>query len=152
MTGFVPGDGEAGFTSVSFMLMMLVMVVAVGGISVDLWHVVAEHRDVAGVVDGAALAGAAAVDRDGLRADPTMVRLQPEEATTRACDYLRSYGRVSLCPGPEADVVVGPDTVTVTVRRSVGLTLLQILSGLDPGADTSPIEVGATATARVASR
>ncbi len=152
MTDPVGAENERGFTSVSFMLMMLVLLVAVGGISVDLWHLVAEHRDVAGVVDGAALAAAGAVDQEDLRRNPPKVQLQPDQAMARACDYLQANGGVNLCPGPDAEVVVGPDSVSVTLRRSVNLTLLRILSGLDPDADTSPIELGATATARVASR
>ena len=145
------GD-DRGFTSVTFMVMMLVLVIAVGAISVDLWHLVSEHRDVAGVVDGAAISAAGAIDEDALRADPPFLRIHAEKAVARACRYLQANGGVGLCPGPDAEVLVGADTVSVTMRRDINLTLLRIFSGLDPGADTSPIEVGATSTARIATR
>ncbi len=152
MTDPVVGENDGGFTSVSFMMMMLVMVIAVGGISVDLWHLVAEHRDVAGVVDGAAIAAAGAIDEDALRGDTPFLQIHAEKAVARACAYLEANGGVSLCPGPDAEVVVGTDTVSVTMRRDVNLTLLRVFAGFDPGTDTSPVEVGATSTARVASR
>lgn len=143
---------EQGFTSVTFMVMMLVLVIAVGAISVDLWHLVAEHRDVAGVVDGAAISAASAIDEDALRLDPPQLQIDADRAVDKACSYLQANGGVGLCPGPDARVVVGTDTVSVTMRRNVSLTLLKIFSGLDPGADTSPIEVGATSTAAIATR
>jgi uncharacterized membrane protein len=143
---------DRGFSSVTFMLMMLVLVLAVGAISVDLWHLVAEHREVAGVVDGAAIAAASAIDDEALRLDPRRVQIDAGRAVARACSYLQANGEAGLCPGPDARVVVGTDTVTVTMRRDVNLTLLRIFSGLDPGADTSPIEVGATSTAGIATR
>ena len=144
--------GDRGFTSVSFMLMMLVLVIAVGAISVDLWHLVAEHREVAGVVDGAAIAAASAVDEEALRSDPPRVQIDGDRAVARACSYLQANGGVGLCPGPDARVVVGTDSVSVTMQRDVNLTLLKVFSGLDPGADTSPIEVGATSTAGIETR
>jgi uncharacterized membrane protein len=134
------------------MLMMLVLVIAVGAISVDLWHLVSEHREVAGVVDGAAISAAGAIDEEALRLDPPRLQIDAERAVDRACNYLQSNGGVSLCPGPDARVLVGTDTVSITMRRAVNLTLLKILSGLDPGVDTSPIEVGATSTAAIATR
>jgi len=145
-------ERDGGFTSVTFMLMMLVLVVAVGAISVDLWHLVAEHREVASVVDGAAISAASAVDVEALRRVPPMVQLQPDQAVQRACSYLQANGGVGQCPGPDAEVLVHVDSVSVTMRRRVGLTLLGIFSGLDAEADTSPIDVVATATAALASR
>jgi uncharacterized membrane protein len=145
-------EPDGGFTSVTFMLMMLVLVVAVGAISVDLWHLVAEHREVAGVVDGAAISAASAVDVEALRQVPPMVQLEPDQAVARACSYLQANGGASPCPGPDAEVVVGTDAVSVTMRRHVNLTLLRIFSGFNLDADTSPIEVGATSTVRIASR
>ena len=152
MRGCLNFERDGGFTSVTFMLMMLVLVVAVGAISVDLWHLVAEHREVASVVDGAAISAASAVDVEALRRVPPMVQLQPDQAVLRACSYLQANGGVGQCPGPDAEVLVHVDSVSVTMRRQVGLTLLGIFSGLDAEADTSPIDVAATATAALASR
>ncbi len=140
-------QGEDGFTSVNFMLMMLVLIIAVGAISVDLWNLVAEHREVAGVVDGAAISAANAVDREALRQNPPQVRLRPDLAIARACSYLQTHVGVGACPGPDVRVLVEGDMVSVTMRRDVGLTLLRVFSGLNAALDTSPIGVMATSTA-----
>jgi len=152
MTGYQILQRDGGFTGVTFMLMMLVLVVAVGAISVDLWHVVAEHREVAGVVDGAAISAANAVDVELLREVPALLQIQPDQALARACSYLQVNGGVGSCPGPEAEVVVGVSAVSVTMRRQVKLTLLRVFAGLNPEGDTSPIEVAATSTAGIAFR
>jgi len=143
---------DGGFTSVTFMLMIVLLIVAIGAISVDLWHLVAEHRDVAGVVDGAAISAAGAIDTEALRNDPPLVQLQPDWATARACSYLITNGGVNACPGPDVEIVVNAGNVSVSMRRPVNLTLLKVFSGLDPAVDTSPIQVAATSTARVATR
>ena len=143
---------DRGFTSVSFMLMMMVLIIAVGAISVDLWHLVAEHREVAGVVDGAAISAANAIDEGALRLDPPFLRLRSGEARGRACNYLLEYGGVGACPGPNVDIDVYVDTVSITMRREVSLTLLRVLSGLNPDVDASAIEVAATSTAGIGTR
>lgn len=152
MNEFARWETDDGFTSVTFMLMLLVLIIAVGALSVDLWHLVAEHREVAGVVDGAAISAASAVDTEALRGDPPIVRLQPDQAMLRACSYLQANGGIGTCPGPEVEIVVGLDAVSITMRRHVSLTLLKIFTGLDPEANTSAIEVGASSTASIASR
>jgi hypothetical protein len=144
-------EGDGGFTSIAFMLMMLVLIVAVGAISVDLWHLVAQHRELAGVVDGAAISAASAVDLEALRRDPRVVQIQPDRAVARACSYLQDHG-AGPCPGSDAEITVDGDTVSITMRRKVRLTLLRVLSGLSSGADTSPIEVTVSSTASIASR
>lgn len=63
MNLFARLEHDDGFTSVTFMLMLLILVVAVGALSVDLWHLVAEHREVAGVVDGATISTARSTRR-----------------------------------------------------------------------------------------
>jgi uncharacterized membrane protein len=143
---------DRGFTSVTFMLMLMVLVLAVGAISIDLWHLVSEHREVAGVVDGAAISAAGAVDESALRVNPPVLQIDGEKAAARACQYLRTRGGVGACPGPGAEVVVGADWVSVTMSRPVDLTLLRLFAGLSPDADSSPIEVSATATAAIATR
>lgn len=147
-----PFEDDGGFTSVTFMLLLMVMVFAVGAISVDLWHLVSEHREVAGVVDGAAISAAGAVDEAGLRRQPPVVQIDGAEAIVRACRYLQARAGVGVCPGPNADVIVGVDSVSITMRRDVDLTLLKLFAGLAPESDPSPIEVVATSTAAIATR
>ena len=141
---------DQGFTSVTFMLFLMVLILAVGAISVDLWHLVAEHREVAGLADGAAISAAGAVDDEALRREPPVVQIDGVEAIARACRYLQTRGGIGACPGPHADVVVGVDSVSITTRREVDLTLLKLLAGLSAGADR--IEVAASSTAAIAAR
>lgn len=146
-------DPDAGFTSVTFMLMLMIMILAVGGISVDLWHLVAEQRRIAGIVDGAAVAAAGAVDVAAFRETPDLPPvLDASRAMARGCDYLREHGGISVCPGRDADVVVEGGTVTVTLRRDIHLTLLKLFAALDPRTDTSVVEVAASATVGIATR
>ena len=143
---------DGGFTSVSFMLLLMVLILAVGAISVDLWHMISEHRAIAGVVDGAAISAAGAVDQTLLREQPPALEIEAAEAVGRACRYLQERAGIGACPGPDVDVVVGPGSVSITMRRDVNLTLLKLFAGLSSDADTSPIEVSATATAALATR
>ncbi len=147
------GDGrrsEAGFSTPLLVLMLGFMVLLLGGLSVDLWRVLAEHREVAGLVDGASIAGSTAIDLDFVRDNPSVPEppLLPELAIDRACRYLEDHGDITACPTPDAEVVVAADTITVTVTRDVELTFLAALVTLDPSADTSPIRVSAEGVGR----
>lgn len=137
---------EGGFSAPVMVLLFAVMILLLGGVSVDLWRVLAEHRRVSGVADGAAISGATAIDTSLLYADPNAAPALAERAVVdRACSYAVRSGVVASCPGEDAMVVVSDDSVTVTLRRDVDVTLLSLLSLA--GGDVSPIEVGAVATA-----
>jgi hypothetical protein len=112
---------------------------------VDLWRVVATHRRVTGLVDGAAIAGATAVDEARLYADPDLEPVLEElEAIDRSCDYLARNGVDLTCPG-EIEIEIGTVDVTVRYTRDVDVTLLRLLSLA--GGSTEPIAVGSTSTA-----
>ena len=139
--------GERGVSAPVFIVLIAAMVLILGGISVDLWRVLAEHRKVAGLVDGAAIAGVTGVQTDQLYEQPELDPvLDPEETVFRVCDYLGRNGVTLTCPG-EVSIVVVDDTVTVGFAREVEVTLLQILSLA--GGNTDPIEVGSVSTAVV---
>jgi hypothetical protein len=136
---------EAGFSAPVFILFVALLVLLVGGVAVDLWRVVATHRRVAGLVDGAAIAGATAVDEERLYSDPDLEPwLDEQEAVARACDYLVRNGVDLTCPG-EVEVAVGTFEITVAFERGVEVTLLRLLSLA--GGSVEPIAVGSTSTA-----
>lgn len=145
MTGERSVRSESGFSTPVIVVLIAMMVLLLGGVAVDLWRVVAEHRKVVGLVDGAAIAGATAIDEErlyaGLDIEPT---LDDVEAVARVCDYLARNGVLQTCPGDVA-VAVGTADVTVSFSREVEVTLLRLLTLA--GGDTSPIDVGATSTA-----
>ena len=140
------GSGsEGGFSTPVMIVFVAILVLLLGGVSVDLWRVVAEHREITTLVDGAAIAGATAVDEEVLYTQPALdPQLDAAEAVGRVCDYLVRNGVELSCPG-EVDVVVGVTDITVTFERDVEVTLLRLLTLA--GGSTDPIAVGATSTA-----
>ena len=140
-------SGQGGFSAPVLVLMVAMMLLIIGGLSVDLWRVLAEHRDVAGLVDGAATAGVTGVDTEAIRDDPSApIRLDPAEARVRACNYLEVHGDlVADCASPGIGVTIVDASITVRLERDVDLTLLRLVQALS--GDTAPISVGAVSTA-----
>ena len=128
---------EAGFSAPVMVLIMAMMVLFIGGISIDLWRVIADHREVSGLADGAAVAGATAVDISAFEADPSAPpRLDPGLARQRVCDYMRQHEGVTACPSDTLQIGFAPDlsAVTVSFQRDVDLTFLRIVEvgGAEP--------------------
>jgi Flp pilus assembly protein TadG len=124
-----------------WVLGLVLLVMALGGLSIDLWRGVVARKAVAAVADAAAVAGASGIDELAWRAgdlalDPTRARALAE--------------RVILVEPDAADlrwrVEVTPATVTVTVEREVDLTLLRIM---DPSGDPLVVRVSASARPQV---
>ncbi|MDX1659731.1 MAG: pilus assembly protein TadG-related protein [Nitriliruptorales bacterium] len=121
----------------------VVLVLAIGGISVDLWRAQAERRSLAGAADAAAFAGASGIDAVVFRSSGVL-QLDPAMAEALA--------RVDLAGQDEAgrltatSVVATPREVTVTLEGRVDLTLLGLLA---PGYDPLPVRVTATAEPRL---
>lgn len=131
------GSNEGGFSAPIMVLIMAMMVLFIGGISIDLWRVIANHREVSGLADGAAVAGATAIDIATYEADPTRDPiLNPAAATQRVCRYMADHEGITACPGPTLTVDFAPDlsAITVSFQREVELTFLRIVEvgGADP--------------------
>ncbi len=128
---------EGGFSAPIMVLIMAMMVLFIGGISIDLWRVIADHREVSGLADGAAIAGATAVDIAAFEADPTADPvLDPGLATRRVCQYMSDHEGVTACPSATVTVDFAPDltAIEVSFQREVELTFLRIVEvgGADP--------------------
>lgn len=128
---------EGGFSAPIMVLIMAMMVLFIGGISIDLWRIIADHREVSGLADGAAIAGATAVDIAAFEADPTANPiLDPAAATQRACQYMADHAGVAACPSATVTVDFAPDltAIEVSFQREVELTFLRIIEvgGADP--------------------
>jgi Flp pilus assembly protein TadG len=120
---------ERGALSTFVAVIALALLMA-AGLAVDGGRKVAALREASHLADNAARAGAQAVDLDTLRSSGEL-RLRPDEATSRATDYLARLGH-------EGQINVAGDTVTVTVSLTVNPVLLPI----------GAITVTATETAR----
>lgn len=112
-----------------WMLGLCVMVLFVGGLSLDLWRGFAERGALAGMADAAAIAGAGAVDEAALRASG-VVRLDPDRATALARRSLA--GQPGAAAIRAASVRAGPRLVAVDVSGVVHFTLLRVLLPDDP--------------------
>lgn len=114
------------------------LMLALGGVSVDLWRSFAARRALAAVADAAARAGAMAIDEARYRGSGEIV-LVPAAAEARA--------RASVGRQPDAGAVravhveANERDVTVSVGGAVPLSLLRLLA---PG--ELAIEVVASAT------
>ena len=109
--------------SVTLWILGLCMVVlAVGGISLDLWRAFSGFRELATVADAAAIAGASGVDTDQFRLDGT-VQLDPAQAASLAVTVLGEEGIDSsnylVSPSPAA--------ITVEVSGDIPFILLRLL-------------------------
>jgi len=87
--------------------MMLLGLLALAALVIDGGLLFAERRDLQGLADGAARAGAMAVDEDVLR-ETGAVRLDPAAAQAAAERYLETTG-------VEGSVQIDADTLSVTV-------------------------------------
>jgi hypothetical protein len=107
-----------------WILGLCVMLLALGGLSLDLWRSFSARRALAADADAAALAGAAAVDIDRYLTSGD-VELVPAAAEERARSILaREPDRGAL---RSADVRATTDGVTVVVHGHVGSTLLALV-------------------------
>jgi Flp pilus assembly protein TadG len=105
MTSSMP-RGERGAVA-PLVAMMLLGLLALAALVIDGGLLFAERRDLQGLADGAARAGAMAVDEDVLR-ETGAVRLDPAAAQAAAERYLETTG-------VEGTVRIDADTLSVTV-------------------------------------
>jgi Flp pilus assembly protein TadG len=130
--------------SITFWVLGLsIAVLFLGGMSVDLWRVMSDRRELAAVADSAAAAAASAIDVDHWR-DTGEIRLLSDGAIDLAQRVVAQHGVAGDLSDPVGVTVAG-DSVQVTMTREVELTLLRILSTGD-----DPLVVRVISTARAA--
>ncbi len=113
-----------------FGLGMVVILLFVGGFSLDLWRAHSERRALAEMADAAAAAGANALDEAAYRTDGSL-QLDPDLAESYAWDSLsRQADQRSLVGTPS--VVASPGVVVVQLSGEVHMTLLRVLAGGEP--------------------
>jgi Flp pilus assembly protein TadG len=118
------GSGEEG-TVVLWLLGLCMVLLLLGGLSLDLWRVLGERRALAGLADSAAIAGATAIDEGAFRTSGA-VRLDTDLARRRALESIAAQVRPATLTG--ADAVATADAVTVVVEGRVPLTLLRLVA------------------------
>jgi Flp pilus assembly protein TadG len=134
---------DRGFLTI-WLLGLCLLLLVLGGVSLDLWRVFSERQALAGLADSASLAGAAGLDLDAARRG--LVQLDPTDAARRAqASIAGQTDKGSLVISSVKIVVVqNPSEVTVSADGQVHLTLLRLLLGDRPVI----LHVSSTAAAR----
>ena len=124
---------ESG-TVVVWVLGLSVALMFLGGLSLDVWRAFTERRVLAGMADGAAVAGASAIDEQDWRTTG-VIQLDGDLALARTAAYLSNH--------PSWDVTitetinVGPGGIEVILEKEVEFSLLRILIDADDHFDVS---------------
>lgn len=149
MTPRQPERDDAG-TVMLLVLGLVVLLVLLVTVVTDVTHLFLTRKDLLSAADGAALAGAQAVDaerlyRDGITGGP--LPLDPVAAERAARDYLSDVGVAAEVAQLSVDIDATATTVTV---RLAGTVQLPFVSRLTPGArDGVPVSSSATASTEV---
>jgi hypothetical protein len=134
---------ESGEAMVVWCLLLALLLLPLGGLSVDLWHGIAVQRELQSAAEDAASAGASGINVNEYRQTGCVV-LDPSSALELASANLAS--QAGLGPLVSANIEVAPNAsdITVLLRKDVHLTLLRLVEG------NRPLVVAAQATAEPA--
>lgn len=120
--------GDCGFLTI-WMLGVCILLLALGGVSVDLWHAFSQRQQLAGMADAAAVAGASGIDTTQYYKTGKVV-LDQDAATALVDQSLASQQDVGSFVGLQS-VSLSPDDseITVTLDGKCSLFLLGLLTG-----------------------
>lgn len=125
-----------------WVLLLVLALFTLGGLSIDLWHVLSQRRALVAVADAAAFAGASGLDTELFRAQGT-VRLDPDRAEALAGRSVRRQADTAALTGWR--VAADPQRVTVVVTGEIETFLLRLAG---PGLDRLEVTVRAAAEPR----
>lgn len=134
------GD-ERGDAMVIWCLGLAVLLLPLGGISLDLWHAISAERALQSAASAAADAGASGIDIPTYRASGNVI-LEPTVAVNLAGTNLAEQPNPPvLSAPPDITVAANDGAITVVLHENVHLTLLGLVEG------NRPIHITATASA-----
>lgn len=132
---------QRGDAMVIWCLGLAVLLLPLGGISLDLWHAISAERALQSTASAAADAGASGIDIPTYRATGS-VTLAPSVAVNLASTNLAEQSNPPVLSSPPDIIVAANDgQITVVLHENVHLTLLGLLEG------NRPIHITATASA-----
>ena len=137
----VPGRGasENGEAMVVWCLLLALLLLPLGGLSVDLWHGIAVQRELQSAAEDAASAGASGINVNEYRQSGCVV-LDPTTAVALASANLASQAGLGPLVSTSINVAANNSAITVVLRKDVHLTLLRLVEG------NRPLVVAAQAT------
>ncbi|MGD2060475.1 MAG: pilus assembly protein TadG-related protein [Acidimicrobiia bacterium] len=127
---------DRGSTTI-WVLGLSILILLLGGLSIDYWRALALQRELAAVADSAAIAAASGIDEDTYRAtgEISLDAVRSRQLASAAVDW-----QGLDVAGSEVDVLGG--SVTVTLTAVVDLGLLGVFVD-----ESEPLTVRASATA-----
>ena len=132
-----------------WVLGLCVIMLMIGGVSLDLWRAFAARRGLAAMADAAAVAGASALDENAFR-ESGAIQLQVDTdpggnptAFDRATANLDEQSDRDEVVG-DPQIEAGVDGIRVTLAGEIDFTLVRLLAG----GDSFTIRVTATAEPR----
>ena len=136
MMSCVRDRDEAGSATI-WVLGLCLLLLGLGGLTIDLWRGFSDRRALADAVDAAAVAGTSGLDEQAIRKG-TGLHLDPARARQLALANLAQQTEV---PIDTVDVVVVGDAITVSAHTHVELGLTRVLMAGEP------LDVQASSTA-----
>lgn len=131
-------SGQRGSVTV-WLLVVPVLIMVLGGLSVDLWAALSAQNRIAAIADEAAAAGATAVSPGVSRSNDQALLLDPAEAERRALQAVDTHPGADQVTG--RSVVARTDLVAVTVEGNSEFLFLRLL-----GATSIPVRVTGAAS------
>jgi len=132
---------QRGDAMVIWCLGLAVLLLPLGGISLDLWHAISAERALQSAASAAADAGASGIDIPTYRASGNVI-LSPTVAVNLASTNLADQSSPPvLSSAADITVAANDGEITVVLHENVHLTLLGLVEG------NRPIQIAATASA-----
>jgi Flp pilus assembly protein TadG len=120
-------------------MLLAIMLLPLGGLSVDLWHGIEVQRQLQAAAEDAALAGSSGIDAQEYR-DTGCIVLEPSSAVALAQANLAAQSGLGPLVAADFQVSVNNQEISVSLRKDVRLTLLSLVEG------DKPLVVAATAS------
>lgn len=122
---------ERGDAMVVWCLLLALLLLPLGGLSVDLWHGIEVQRQLQSAAEDAATAGSSGIDVAEYRQNGCVV-LDPASAVSLASANLASQQQLGPLASTDIEVAPDGDEITVVLRKNVRLTLLTLVEGNRP--------------------
>jgi hypothetical protein len=122
---------DRGDAMVVWCLLLALLLLPLGGLSIDLWHGIAVQRQLQSAAEDAATAGASGIDIAVYRRSGCIV-LDPAVAVPLAQANLASQSGLGSLASVDVEVAPAGNEITVVLRKDVHLTLLKLVEGDRP--------------------
>jgi Flp pilus assembly protein TadG len=124
-------QSERGDAMIVWCLLLALMLLPLGGLTIDLWRGIAAQRSLQSAAEDAATAGSSGIDVQQYRATGCLV-LDPSAAAALAQANLASQHNLGPLATVDISVSPGDRQISVRLQEDVRLTLLSLVEGDRP--------------------